>query len=89
VALHGTPSKLHTFAETVNQPLQPRPECENRSATVATFAGAMEAGCIIMVPLSTDVFRTELEDIYLEHNDLERFLARKEISAECICVYIK
>ena len=54
VALHETSVSLHTFAESVNMPLQPRPEGESRLATVAMFAEVIEAECIITLHVSTE-----------------------------------
>ena len=54
---------------------------------MAKFAGVKEAGCIIIVPVSTYAFGTEFEAIYLERNNLERFITRKEISvAYSVCI---
>jgi len=47
---------------------------ESQLAIVAMYARGIEDGCIIIVPRDTEVFGTEIA-IYLERNDLERFVA--------------
>jgi len=61
---------------------------DSKLAKVAAYARDMGEGSIITVPVDIELFSTEMV-IYLEHNDLERFIGRQEISAACICLYMK
>ena len=45
-------------------------------------------GSIIKVPVDIELFATDIT-IYIERNNLERFIACQEISAACIYLYIK
>jgi len=53
----------------VNQPVTP----ESKLAKVAAYARDMGDGCIITVPVDTELFGTDIT-IYLKRNDLERFI---------------
>ena len=64
-----TLGRLHTFAELVYQPMT----LESRLEVVATYARGIEYGYIIIVLVDTEVFGTK-PTIYLECNDLERFV---------------
>ena len=79
-----TPRSLNIFAKSVYQPVT----LGSKLAKVATYARGMGDGCIITVPVDTELFGTNII-IYVEHNDLERFITRQEISVICIYLYIK
>ena len=81
-----TPRNLETFAESVNQPVTTPPD--SKLVKVAAYARGMGEGSIVTVPVDIELFSTEMA-IYLERNDLERFIGRQEINTACICLYMK
>jgi len=69
-----TPRSLETFAESINQPVTTPPD--SKMAKVVAYAWGMGEGSIITVPVDIELFSTEMA-IYLERNDLQRFIGRR------------
>ena len=57
-------------------------------AKMAAYAWGMGEGFIITAAVDIGLFSTEMA-IYLERNDLERFIGHQEISTTCIYLYMK
>ena len=81
-----TPWSMEIFAESVNQPVTT--SLDSKLVKAAAYARGMREGSIITLPVDTKLFSTEMA-IYLECNDLERFIGHQEISVSCICLYMK
>jgi len=80
-----TPRSLETLAGSVNQPVTT--PLDSKMKKVVAYARGMGEESIITVPIDIELFSTKMA-IYLECNDLERFIGRQEISVACICLYM-
>ena len=80
-----TPRNLQIFVKSVNQPVTTPPN--SKMGKVVAYVWGIGEGSIITLPVDIELFSTEIA-IYLERNDLERFISSQKISAACICLYM-